>query len=523
MGTTWGTLVKGLLTATLFLPLVASQSSLEGRADLEYGLGSSAAGRVEAACEGRALLFPRAQAGSLVVESAGGTFRYFQTWENHTVLLGGLPGESHVIPDQPDSQSESREPVPAGRLRVEWTNQGSLVVFGREALTRRVDSFPVELQVARLQAGPLSFEIPTGHHWMRNGSVIYEYRSGIPGWARTLQVDDGRVAAHGNLTLYLEGATVRGGDGFERTVPPWKEEYAHTPSRAAGVWTHRYHHALVELTDARLELTTGAVRPVCRGLSNHVVGTFTAHQSRGHFEAGGTRVEVDRRVVELQGDFQYDEAPSGDPPYHGGPVAMRLQGSGSFRAVGVDFALVAEDPSYAWGAAGALAVGAVAAGGFAVWKLLGFLFTRLRQERLLSSSTRRRLFEAIDARPGITIRELRSLSNLGDSTVRYQLGVLERHRLVRSFRLRGADRYAPTGRPVEELRRDRLLAVDSKVAALVARVGLEGTLAGRVLRELCAEWGITRAGGWRVIERAVQAQLLRKELRGREAWLCPAS
>lgn len=58
-------------------------------------------------------------------------------------------------------------------------------------------------------------------------------------------------------------------------------------------------------------------------------------------------------------------------------------------------------------------------------------FTRLRKKTILDQPARDRLMQLIDDSPGIHLKELARRSGLGDSTVRYHVGRLKEHGLVR--------------------------------------------------------------------------------------------
>lgn len=339
----------------------------------------------------------------------------------------------------------------------------------------------------------------------------------------------GLLEPEGPLTLSVEGPLFALGYGGEFVLRPdgsGEREIATgerlnasrtvtDPSGTSGHWVYDRIVLVVDGPDVAARVRVEDVTPL------QIVVAALDGRWRGDFEWAGVsgRVEVDGRDAPSEqalfhaiGDFR------ARADYRGEAGRWTVSGAASF--VGVDGGVWVGDPAaHLGGLLPVVAAGAAVAAGFALWKLVAFLFTRLRQERLLEQPSRRGVYQAIQASPGVTYVELGRRLGLGGSTLRYQVGVLERNNLVRSFRVRGAIRLTPIHEGLEPLRRTAILEADPKLAALAARVGPEGIAARAIVHAIRSEWGLSRSGAWKVVDRAVAAQVLKKELRGREAWL----
>jgi DNA-binding transcriptional ArsR family regulator len=148
---------------------------------------------------------------------------------------------------------------------------------------------------------------------------------------------------------------------------------------------------------------------------------------------------------------------------------------------------------------------------------LVFLFTRLRRSELLDQHTRRQVYEAIRAEPGIRYGELRATTGLPTGVLHHHLRVLGDHDLIVDVR-RGRQRHLyPTGiRAIDASPRGSLSDPQARILALLETEAL-------AQRDLAARLGITQQGVNYHLRRLWARGLLVRERGSAGAWLYAAA
>jgi DNA-binding MarR family transcriptional regulator len=179
----------------------------------------------------------------------------------------------------------------------------------------------------------------------------------------------------------------------------------------------------------------------------------------------------------------------------------------------------------------ALAVAAVAAAASAAWGLLT-LFTRLYRGRLLEHPARQRLYDHVEARPGASLVELRSVLGGSRSATTYHLGVLvragllvRRHRGRRTTFHRPADATRvedPTIVARAKWEAAAKAALESGPAQgqrdLAARLGVSQGYVSRILGGLRRRGEVERVGGaWRLTRTSPSAPETQEPPKRRDA------
>lgn len=153
-------------------------------------------------------------------------------------------------------------------------------------------------------------------------------------------------------------------------------------------------------------------------------------------------------------------------------------------------------------ATGVVATAAVAGGGFAAWKLLAALYTRIGKRRALKSPIRSTLMEAMQAKPGRTVNELSHVVGTTPNNVRYHLSVLMKHGFVRKIRVAQEEIYLPMTIDPAGVKREAALASSARLRALMACMSSGERSASDVVQQLMEEYNLPRSSAWHLIQQA---------------------
>jgi predicted transcriptional regulator len=139
-------------------------------------------------------------------------------------------------------------------------------------------------------------------------------------------------------------------------------------------------------------------------------------------------------------------------------------------------------------------------------------YSRLKQSDLLDNPARRKVFDAVAARPGIHLQAILAATGTVRGITVYHLNVLERGGLVAHVSLRKFRRYYVTGTvPFREMRAQaELEAGSARTAYEVVR-----REPGITLGELAKRLGVTPPAAHKTVERLCDAGLLEKQPEGR--------
>jgi predicted transcriptional regulator len=489
-----------------------------GRATFHYELGSTAEGQIQGVCDGHGFEYHPGRAGRLDATFASGTLRFYKAWHNYTLLLP--PGGSQVYHRNGLHQDHRDFSLEGGPLAVSWTALGRSAVLDNAGY--HAPGAPLQVQTAAERA---TWALPVQGHKVDDRFEVVRDKLEFdivvfPGWGRFVDLDArASMQIRGDAALHLRDGHVKA-HGFEFQLPPGLV-VEQTDLHGAAFVREIHHYALLMLEGFHAAPSPGDGRLFCHSATFQVDGRYTAFQATGAVAVGDVRAEFEKRELTLEGQFLITEAPRSDNPA-GTPVAPVVgQGEGEFHAVGFDFEPAPGLPA-SWATAEA-AVGAALAAGAAIglWKLLSGLFTRLREDRLLDLDARRRVHAAVLARPGISLKEIAVQERMNFFTALYHVRVLQRHGQLRAVKVGRAYRLSSTPSNAAMIQREVRLAEDEKVRSAVELVGSSAP-AKAVVRALQDRWGLSRTGGWKVIERALATGLLARERNGKEVFLRPA-
>ena len=485
----------------------------DARARLEYTAGHAMDGRIDGGCVGHAVLVEGSRLARLEFASAGGFFERYTTELTTAAILPQQEDAARFLIDADQTRIDREVPGGTGRVLLEPTAR--VRIFGEHwplpAPPVEVVPFQVRMVGNASTAQPLTNDLRTGDVYVERDGVVWNHLTSVPGWVRLVHLRGGAVEIRGNLTLYVDSALVEVGSDFREDLPPHRETVATYENGAAAFYRFRFHHGLVRLNDARILIDPSDAPFACSALQAELEGTLTAFAARGRISAGSRTVEFERREASLSGRFSVLEAPVTDGGE--GSPAVVAEASGSFDAVGLDFAdaglFTPRTPPEV--AAWTLAALVAAALGYAA-KMGWPLYTRLVRHRLLDSETRSLIVEALRATPWMAIRQLQDATGLARSTLRYQLGVLRRHGLVRRLAAAGLERFAPADLAVAPPEADLRRILRASPATGTRRLA-------EVMRLLRAEADYSRFGAWKAVRRAARDGELALERRGREVWV----
>lgn len=144
------------------------------------------------------------------------------------------------------------------------------------------------------------------------------------------------------------------------------------------------------------------------------------------------------------------------------------------------------------------------------------MFSRLARSRVLDHDARRRVYELIQAKPGISLPDVTAQCGMGRSSIRHHLRVLQAHRQIRSFKVQGVWRFGPMTTDKARLVTDTRLGQDPSLRALVDFVQRQKQAqAQAAIQHLCTEHAMTESGAWKVIRRAIRHGVVDSHRQGR--------
>lgn len=502
-----------LFIATVLLaPAAVAADAAAGTAAFTYTLGGAAVGAVTGTCEGHALAAPAGAPGELAATSSRAVLNVVEVWSKRARVVpeSGVPRE--VILDQGHSVEVVALADP--NVAIQWA--GRAVVHEGDAFRGDGTPFLLTFETSRLEAGPavLSLSDRIGPSFTIHNGEAQKYDMGLPGWTRKLTFDGARLEAKGDMSILLENARITEG-GRSHVVPPAHEEEQMTQPGMVIV-EQRDHFAWLDLTTATLATDDKGMVAYCDALDMAVVGTFTAFGARGRVEALGRTFDFDRQELALSGDLKIRDTtePSTETGRQRGATESRAEGT--FTAVGLDFETVAGAGTPTWAPAAATAAG------LALLAAAALFYTRIAEHRVLDADERRLLYDAITASPGIAFADLRARHAMSPTNARYHLKLLESRGLVRIVRVQGRLHYVPMTNDHRRTRRELALSADPKLRDLVSRLDANGAPASSLVEALRLRWGLSRTGGWKVLDRALKAEVIERVVEDRRVIVRPA-
>lgn len=500
------------------MPALGAEAG-ENTASVRYHLGSDFAGTVNGSCDATLLMLPNG-GGSVTLDASGGA--WLRERANFTYV--------HLNSDQGTilrttwlNLSQEESPIPEGPLRIDWRPGGRADAYPAPGPLGRASSpAPATFQGSAFAAGKVLGAVETARLYDEWNGIPVQGRFSIQGPNRAVTVQGGNLTLEGDITFFLEDATVTVADGTQRTVPPRHENGTITGFPESASAGNRYENwAFLTLQAAHVAAPSKGATLYCQGLQARLDGSLNAYFAEGTVERGPESISFEERELTLEGAFDWSEEP--------GERAVTAQAAGEFHAVSLDFDAVEEIEASGWNpilTAGlwATVLGALGAAGWYAKGLFPF-FSRLKDDALAGHPARRAILEAVRANPDVNLRTLVSLTGLEKSTVRYHARVLETRGLIHSRRV-GRDRCfiakqngAKPNAQTQDLPRDLLLRNDVVVGHLMRTLGPQGARLNPVLVRLSADLGISRPGAWKAVVRAEQYGLVRRERQGREVWV----
>jgi predicted transcriptional regulator len=476
---------------------VAAASTRAEPVSFRHDLGAYFDGRIRAHCEQGGLVFD-GPPPALAFEGARGSLRLVEVRVRE--LWGAPVTGTPILLDRDVERNETRAVLAPGTVTVTPGRAAQVGLVGGP-------SFAAELAATSLRTEPVLRTQPAGRWWNLTAAGWAEAPFTVHGWTQRIALSGGDVRSSGPMTVYVTGASVSDGRGTV-DVPAYEEKTVEDHQAAART-NYVFRYAFLDFSDARLHVQADTIRPVCGRLDLDLMGNATFHRATGTGPGLGA---FNGRELDLAGELRMEEDADGQED-----GSARTTVTGNVLAAGLDHVAVPVRPP---GAAFPAPLIAVAGLGLlaVIWKAAAALFTRLVPDRLLAVDARRRIEEAILARPGASRPELVRVSDENLSTVRYHLRVLQRHGRVRAFMLRGRWRYAPARADVHHLTTE-LTSSDPRTQRLLEHLRAAALPAHRLVELLRHEWGLSRSGVWRLVRRAVGEGLVVKERRGREVLL----
>jgi predicted transcriptional regulator len=277
-----------------------------------------------------------------------------------------------------------------------------------------------------------------------------QWRSVVP--AGSVEASAGQFAgaapsASGRVTLVLADAAFDLVAGGKRTTVDarwWNETTSAVAGQPVQV-RHHARHAVLVLDGAGLALAPGARFRVSfpAGADGSLDGALSTADASGVLTVAGKRHDLDHASVALDGLLAM-RLEGRHPGPLGGPAALDVGVQGeATRALVAGASIVPRFPASAVEAGGGVLalVGLAALGRF----LVAPLYHRLAPSDLLANPNRRRIHDAIRARPGIDVGALVAAAGLSRVLVRHHLRMLEVHGLVRATAWRRRRTYALVG------------------------------------------------------------------------------
>lgn len=316
----------------------------------------------------------------------------------------------------------------------------------------------------------------------------------------TLLLGEGTARATGNLTLFLAdaSATWRGEEGERRLSAEPTSRPLDGPGGVPLGRRVETRFIVLRLVDAQLDAQAGAELVLAApSPSLELAGALRADSARGVLHVGERRFDVRDERLEMEGRLEARALPQ--TPAVGAlsaptrvPVRAPLEGDASRLVLAGRPVALAQpmDLSAAAVVTGLSLAGLLAA--LLVLKLVGVPFyMRLTHASLLRNENRRRIYDAIRGRPGVTVAELVRETALAEIVVRHHARMLEAHRYV-AVKASGKVRalFALDGEADPEAMALHVVLKDAtrrRLAALLANAPLP-----RTQGDLAAEAGLSR-------------------------------
>ncbi len=141
--------------------------------------------------------------------------------------------------------------------------------------------------------------------------------------------------------------------------------------------------------------------------------------------------------------------------------------------------------------------------------ILAPLFSRIDKDEILENEVRSRIFDAVEHNPGITIKEVTDVCDVGWGTAVYHLNRLEDEKLLVSQRHRQYRRYFKNGGSIVNGEKKAYSELKHETSQSLAKAVIESP--GRMQKELCEEVGISAPVAHKYLDRLASAELVRKE------------
>lgn len=493
-----------VLALLLLLPSAMADAQVSASVQFSYRLGASALGSIEGVCDAKLADLGPGGPHVIRVGPEPATLRLVEIWANYT-LLASETGAPIKVPLEA-AQEDQLVTLPAGDVRLAVNSQGVAMAYAHGS-QGGLDELP-RLHFATTQlAASSAIEHPNAHPiWQAREGALEENLGRAPGWSREVSVPAGRLELAGKMDLYLEATRIEAGPLVYQLPEAHLTDQMSLPGLVLVHELHRY--AWLEFPQATLALEAPLGRLLCHDLAANVRGNLTAYDAQGTFLLGGTTSSFSRRELSLGGAFAWEEhLPEPATATDAAPVEGRAQGT--FDSLELDFAPVGTRTPLVAPLVG-LGVGLAALLGF-----LGFLYTARGRDQLLSCKERRLIFEAILSRPGLGLAELLEHVSTSATNARYHVHLLSRNGLVHVLKVQGRHRYVAARQDPVAAQRKIVLQEDPKLASLLSLLEPDGTQASQLVERLREHWGLSRAGGWKVLQRALRLRLVSKWSRGR--------
>lgn len=158
---------------------------------------------------------------------------------------------------------------------------------------------------------------------------------------------------------------------------------------------------------------------------------------------------------------------------------------------------------------------------FAVAGALAPLFSRVRGDRLLDNDVRQRVHQMVEENPGITIKEVTQVCEIGWGTAVYHLKRLEDARLVVSQRHRQHRRYFKNGGGIANADKAAFGELKNPTGARLAQA--VANQPGSCQKELCAAVGVGASLAHKYLTRLGEAGLLVTQRQWRQVRYYPTA
>ncbi|HEX2023050.1 MAG TPA: winged helix-turn-helix transcriptional regulator [Candidatus Thermoplasmatota archaeon] len=383
----------------------------------------------------------------------------------------GLPGVTGVSVDEPDESTRSLGSAGAGRVENVRCGPACLVLVHAAPGEGLVGARGVLADAPSPAAE--ARDVHTSTPGQGPGSQVRHVLPAGTLVATREILRDAQPQAAGRVELVISDAT------FDLVTEDGRREVDarslnETARDAAGrPVTVRQHtrHAVLVLEDPALALAPGT--PFRLGFPSEarvrLDGALSSPDASGALVVDGETHALDRDAVRLEGAMTARLRAT--PP---GVLDARHGAWTDFegrltRAVvaGVDVTPFLSPQAARTAGGGALAALALVALG----RLAVPLYHRLGPSDVLGNANRRRIYETIRARPGVSVAEIVEAVGLSRILVRHHLGMLEAHKLVRATSWRRRRTYAVAGADAGRAACELKDATRRRIASALARGG----------------------------------------------------